>query len=266
MLAGTRQRFDQFLAQRGGDAASDGGSRLACSNNFSIGGRTSARKQGAQFSISERGAGSRGGVNEFSGSPSRRSRCGFKVCAAMGAQRRIAGRGIAGDPGTESPPSDASYDDDEPPFDGDRAMRICSTGSRSTPIRCRSRRVRIDDRPTLDRIALRLCAVAGVAALVAWASISLPTLTISLPFKPHIDQMVHAMLIPTLAPAAPAAASTTAPAPAPESRLPATPVKVEHIHTAMAPLPVAAETPMSPAIVPAAITKSSAESACARTT
>lgn len=171
--------------------------------------------------------------------------------------RNVASPGAAspGDLGAESSPTSPQEDDYDPPFDGDRAMRDLQYRLSLDPDQMPEPPGRIDDRPTLDRIALRLCAVAGVAALVAWASISLPTLTISLPFKPHIDQMVHAMLIPTLAPAAPAAASTTAPAPAPESRLPATPVKVEHIHTAMAPLPVAAETPMSPAIVPAAITK-----------
>lgn len=158
-------------------------------------------------------------------------------------------------PGAASPGESPEEDDYDPPFDGDRAMRDLQYRLSLDPDQMPAPPVRIDERSTLDRIALRLCTVAGVAALVAWASISLPTLTISVPFKPHIDQMVHAMLIPMLAPGAPAAASTTAPASAPESRLPATPVKVEHIHTAMAPLPVATETPMSPAIVPAAITK-----------
>ncbi len=121
--------------------------------------------------------------------------------------------------------------------------------------------VRIDDRPTLGRIVLRLCAVAGVAALVAWASISLPTLTIPLPFKPNIDEMVHAMLVPTLAPAAAPATASATPAPESKSALPATPVKVEHIHAAMVPLPVATETPVAPVIAPVAIPEATPKAA-----
>lgn len=144
--------------------------------------------------------------------------------------------------------------DDEPPFDGDRAMLDLQYRLSLDPDQEPEPPVRIDNRPTLDRIVLRLCAVAGVAALVAWASISLPTLTVSLPFKPDFGEMVHAMLIPTLAPAAaPATASAPIEAPASDSELPATPVKVEHIHAAMVPLPVATETPVAPAIVPVAI-------------
>ncbi len=144
--------------------------------------------------------------------------------------------------------------DSDPSFDGDRAMLDLQYRLSLDPDQVPEPPVRIDDRPTLDRIVLRLCAVAGVAALVAWASISLPTLTISLPFKPNIGEMVHAILIPTLAPAAaPATALAPTPAPEPESALRATPVKVEHIHAAMVPLPVATETPVAPAIVPVAI-------------
>src|SRR5579863_8893149 len=145
-------------------------------------------------------------------------------------------------------------DYDEPTFDGDRAMLDLQYRLSRDPDQEPEPPVRIDNRPTLDRIVLRLCAVAGVAALVAWASISLPTLTVSLPFKPHISEMVDAILIPALAPAAaPATASAPTPVPASESELPATPVKVEHIHVAMAPLPVATEAPVPAAIVPVAI-------------
>jgi hypothetical protein len=156
-----------------------------------------------------------------------------------------------------APPDDQRLDQsdyDELPFDGDRAMLDLQYRLSLDPDQEPEPPVRIDDRPTLDRIVLRLCAVAGVAALVAWASISLPTLTVSLPFKPHIGEMVDAVLIPALAPAAaPATASAPTPEPASESELPATPVKVQHIHVAMAPLPVATETPVPPAIDPVAI-------------
>jgi Sel1 repeat len=161
-------------------------------------------------------------------------------------------------PGAASPDDQEldQSDYDEPPFDGDRAMLDLQYRLSLDPDQEPEPPVRIDNRPTLDRIVLRLCAVAGVAALVAWASISLPTLTVSLPFKPHIGEMVDAILIPALAPAAaPATASAPTPAPASESELPATPVKVEHIHAAMAPLPVATEAPVPAAIVPVAIPK-----------
>jgi hypothetical protein len=166
--------------------------------------------------------------------------------------RNAASPGAAspGDSALESLATDPSSYDGELPFDGDRAMLDLQYRLSLDPDRAPEPPVRIDERPTLDRIALRLCAVAGVAALVAWASISLPTLTASLPFKPRIDAMLHAVLIPTLAPTAPAAAT---PAPASESELPATPVKVEHIHAAMVPLPVATETPVTAAVVPVAI-------------
>jgi hypothetical protein len=159
-------------------------------------------------------------------------------------------------PGAASPDDQRldQSDYDELPFDGDRAMLDLQYRLSLDPDQEPEPPVRIDDRPTLDRIVLRLCAVAGVAALVAWASISLPTLTVSLPFKPHIGEMVDAILIPALAPAAaPATASVPTSAPASESELPATPVKVEHIHVAMAPLPVATETPVPPASGPVAI-------------
>lgn len=143
-------------------------------------------------------------------------------------------------PGTEGPPSDAGYDDGEPLFDGDRAIlslqRRLSQDPYETP-EPPEPPVRLNDRPTLDRIALRLCAVAGVAALVAWATISLPIrvslpIKISLPMRPQIDQIVHAATTPALT---------------------ATPVKVVHIHTEMAPLPVASATPATPAAVPMAV-------------
>lgn len=159
-------------------------------------------------------------------------------------------------PGAASP-GDLGFDQsdyDELPFDGDRAMLDLQYRLSLDPDQEPEPPVRIDNRPTLDRIVLRLCAVAGVAALVAWASISLPTLTVSLPFKPHIGEMVDAILIPALAPAAaPATASAPTPAPASESELPATPVKVERIHAVMAPLPVATEAPVPAAIAPVAI-------------
>ena len=168
--------------------------------------------------------------------------------------RNAASPGAAslGEGATESLSTSPSYDDGDPPFDGDRAMLDLQYRLSLDPDQVPEPPVRIDVRPTLDRIALRLCAVAGIAALVAWASISLPTATISLPFKPHIDEIMHAVLIPALAPAT-GPVSPSTPAPASESALPATPVKVEHIHAAMVPLPVATETPVTSAIVPVAI-------------
>ena len=146
------------------------------------------------------------------------------------------GAASPGDPGAESPSMNPSSDD-EPLFDGDRAMLDLQRRLSLDPNEVPDPPVRIDDRPTLDRIALRLFAVAGVAAFVAWLTISLPTLTISLPIKPDIDRIVSALV--TLA-----SARTSAPA------MTATPVKVEHIHAAFAPLPGPTTTPVTLAIVP----------------
>lgn len=157
-----------------------------------------------------------------------------------------------GDPGTETPATNPDDDnDDEPLFDGDRAMLDLQRRLSLDPNEVPYPPVRIDDRPTLDRIALRLFAVAGVAALVAWLTISLPTLTISLPIKPHIDRIVNALT--TLA-----SARTAAPA------MTATPVKVEHIHAAFAPLPAPTTAPAAPAIVPVAVAEATPQMAPAQ--
>lgn len=157
------------------------------------------------------------------------------------------GAASADDPDTESPPRYLN-DADEPLFDGDRAMLALQRRLSLDPNEVPDPPVRVDKRPTLDRIALRLCAVAGVAALVAWLTISLPTLTISLPIKPHIDRIMHTLV--TLA-------SARTPMPA----MTATPVKVEHIHAAFAPLPAATATPVTPAIVPMEITEATPKTA-----
>ena len=140
-----------------------------------------------------------------------------------------------GDPAAEIPPIIPSDDDFEPSFDGDRAMLDLQHRLSLDPDEPPEPPVRIDDRPTLDRIALRLCAVAGLAALVAWLTISLPInfslpINMSLPFKPHIDEIVHAAVAPAMT---------------------ATPIKVVHIHTPIAPLAVVSTQPVAPAAVPA---------------
>jgi hypothetical protein len=148
--------------------------------------------------------------------------------------RNTAGGASPGDPGAESPPTIPSDDDGEPPFDGDRAMLDLQHRLSLDPNQLPEPPVRINDRPTLDRIALRLCAVAGLAAFVAWLTISLPInislpISMSLPFKSHIDGIVHAAM---------------------SSAITATPIKVLHIHTPVAPLAVAAAPSVAPAPVP----------------
>ena len=141
-----------------------------------------------------------------------------------------------GDPAADSPPTSPEDGDDGPPFDGDRAMLDLQYRLSLDPDQVPEPPVRIDDRPTLDRIALRLCAVAGIAALVAWVTISLPVnlslpIKFSLPeaFKPRIAEMAHAVVTPSLT---------------------ASPVKLVHIHTGVAPLPVASAIPATPPAVP----------------
>ena len=132
----------------------------------------------------------------------------------------------------ESPPTSPEEDEYEPPFDGDWAMLALQQRLSLDPDEVPEPPVRIDDRPPLDRIVLRLCAVAGIAALVAWVTISLPVnislpIKFSLPIKPHIGEIVHAAVAPALT---------------------ATPVRLVHIHTQIAPLPVVSA---APAAVPA---------------
>jgi hypothetical protein len=147
------------------------------------------------------------------------------------------GAASPGDPAAESPPTIPNYDDGEPSFDGDRAMLNLQHQLSLDPDQLPEPPVRIDDRSTLDRIALRLCAVAGVAALVAWLTISLPInialpLNMSLPFKPPIGEIVHAAVAPAMT---------------------ATPIKVLHIHTPIAPLAVVSAPPVAPAAFPVRI-------------
>ena len=162
-----------------------------------------------------------------------------------------AGAASPGDPAAESTSTSLEEDDYDPPFDGDQAMLALQRRLALDPDQVPEPPVRMDDRPTLDRIALRLCAVAGIAGLVAWAAMSLPAdvslpIKILLPIKPQVDEVAQAS----------EPQAVVAPA------LTATPVRVMHIRAAMAPLPltaappveavtpVTAATPATPAIVP----------------
>ncbi len=141
------------------------------------------------------------------------------------------GAASPGDAAGESPPTSPEEDEYEPSFDGDRAMLELQQRLSLDPDEEPEPPVRIDDRPPLDRIALRLCAVAGIAALVAWVAISLPVnislpIKFSLPIKPHIEEIAHAAIAPALT---------------------ATPVKLVHIHTAVAALPAESSAPVAPA-------------------
>lgn len=147
-----------------------------------------------------------------------------------------------GDPAAAIPPIIPSDDDFEPSFDGDRAMLDLQHRLSLDPDEPPEPPVRIDDRPTLDRIALRLCAVAGLAALVAWLTISLP-INMSLPFKPHIDEIVRAAVAPAMT---------------------ATPIKVVHIHTPIAPLALVSTQPVAPAAVPARLAEATPRATRAR--
>lgn len=148
------------------------------------------------------------------------------------------GAASPGDPAAESAPAIPSDDNAEPAFDGDQAMLALRRRLALDPDQVPEPPVRMDNRPILDPMALRLCAVAGIAALVAWATISLPVnvslpIKISLPIKPQIGEIAHA-IVPQLA---------VAPA------LTATPVKVVEIHGSMAPLPMATAAPAAAAAI-----------------
>jgi len=146
------------------------------------------------------------------------------------------GAASPGDAAAESPPTCPEGDDYEPSFDGDRAMLALQHQLSLDPDDVPEPPVRFDDRPPLDRIALRLCAVAGIAALVAWVTISLPVnislpIKFSLPIKPHFEEIARAV------------------APA----LTATPVKLVHVREQIAPMPVAPATQAAPPAAPVAV-------------
>lgn len=84
-------------------------------------------------------------------------------------------------------------DDDEPQFVGDRAMLALRRQLALEPELVPEPPVAINHRPTLDRIAWRLCAASTIAALVVWVISSLP-------IEPHADKVVQPALTP--APAA----------------------------------------------------------------
>jgi TPR repeat protein len=81
---------------------------------------------------------------------------------------------------------------DEPAFDGDRAMLALRHRLSLDPEIVPSPIV-IDRGLRLDQIALRLCAVATIAALVTWAVASLPA-------KPGEDTSVQAAAVPPVLP------------------------------------------------------------------
>jgi hypothetical protein len=136
-------------------------------------------------------------------------------------------------PPVESPPTSPELKDGGPIFVGDRAMlalrRQLSLNPEIVPV---PPALMINGGPPLEKMALRLCIVAGLAALGTWAAVSLTS-------KPAGRSDV--------AETAPAPIAAVTPAPAPVAAA-VTSVKLVHVSTATAPpLPTAMTLPALPA-------------------
>jgi hypothetical protein len=145
-------------------------------------------------------------------------------------------------PPIESPPTSPELKDGGPIFVGDRAMlalrRQLSLNPEIVPVPP----ALINGGPPLEKVALRLCIVAGIAALGTWAAVSLTSKQAG---RSDIAQTAPA---PIAAPApAPAPIAAVTPAPAPVAAA-VTSVKLVHVSTATAPpLPAAMALPTLPA-------------------
>jgi len=133
----------------------------------------------------------------------------------------------AADAPVESPPTGPAVANAEPAFAGDRAMLALRRRFSLDPEIVPEPPMPIDSGLRLEQIALRLCGVASVAALVAWAIVLFHAA------RPDQKESVHAAAI------VPAAA--------------AKPVKLVHVRAAMKAPPV--RTAMqAPAVLPAVLT------------
>ena len=92
---------------------------------------------------------------------------------ARKARAPAAAPATAADPPFESPPTSPGVEYDEPPFIGDRAMLALRRRHSLDPEIVPPPPIPIDNGLPLEQIALRLCAVASLAALAAWAITSL---------------------------------------------------------------------------------------------
>jgi TPR repeat protein len=99
---------------------------------------------------------------------------------------------ISSAPPVESPPTSPQFENDEPAFDGDQAI-LASLRRLSLDPAIVPSPIVIDNSLRLDQMALRLCAVATVAALVAGAIASLPP-------RSGENNIVQAAAIPAVVP------------------------------------------------------------------
>lgn len=100
------------------------------------------------------------------------------------------------DPPVESPPTSPNVENGDPRFVGDRAMLALQRRLSLDPEIVPEPPIPLGNSLRVDQIALRLAAVAAVAALVAWAVVSLPA-------KLSENNVVAAALLPAVT-AAPA--------------------------------------------------------------
>jgi hypothetical protein len=135
-------------------------------------------------------------------------------------------------PPVESPPTSPELKDGEPIFVGDRAMLALRRQLSLDPEIVPAPPALISGGPPLEKVALRLCIVAGIAALGAWAAMSLTA-------KPAARN--------DIAETVPAPIAAVAPAPAPVAAT-VTSVKLVHVSAEAAPpLPTAMALPTLPA-------------------
>lgn len=133
----------------------------------------------------------------------------------------------------ETPPEDDGETDDMPRFLGDRAMVDLRRRLSLDPEIVPPPPIRLEERPSVVRIAVRLCAVTAVAALVAWVVVSYSRLRL------RAHEIAHTDISSDIASAAPGG------------------VKLVHVHT---PMPDAAAEPAdAPAAAPAVVHAFAAE-------
>jgi len=142
---------------------------------------------------------------------------------------------------SESPPTSPGGENDEPPFIGDRAMLTLRRRLSFDPEIVPAPPIAIEKGLPLEQIALRLCAVAFVAALVAWAVTSL------VPGGSAEKEIVHAA---TVSQPGPEAHQTVRVATVPE--LAAKPVRLIHLHAATQ-TPQASPAMQAPPALPAVL-------------
>jgi hypothetical protein len=160
--------------------------------------------------------------------------------AAPRARKTVSRTPVAAPP-VDSPPTSPELEHGGPIFVGDRAMLALRRQLSLDPEIVPAPPALLNGGPPLEKVALRLCIVAGIAALGTWAAVSLTS-------KPAGRSDIAETAPAPIAAEAPAPAPVAAEAPAPAPVAAATTVKLVHESEAVAPsLPTVMALPALPA-------------------